>query len=46
MVFHFLESFDKKWKKYLLNRPTTLNSISRNAPLQVEDITEVDCHDG
>jgi hypothetical protein len=30
----------------LLNRPTTLNSIFRNTPLRVEDITEVDCHDG
>ena len=45
-VFYFLESFAKKWKKYLLNRQNTSNPIFCNAPLQVQDITEVDCHDG
>ena len=46
LFINFLESFAKNWKKYLLNWHTTLNPIFRNAPLQVQDITEVNFDHG
>ena len=43
--FLLFVKFSKNWKKYLLNWQTTLNPIFCNAPLRMQDITEVDCHD-
>ena len=39
--FNYLESFAKKCTRYLLDWQTVWNSIFRNEPLQVQDITRV-----